>query len=123
MMECLTGWSGGFRRGGGTEVLVNPVLADSDGEVIAEEGCLCFPEIFIEVARPRRVAIRAFDRHGHPVEREADGTLARAYVHEIDHLRGRLFIDRVDPFTRRRVLERMRALKARRHPANDQENR
>ncbi|MEW5700928.1 MAG: peptide deformylase [Candidatus Zixiibacteriota bacterium] len=100
---------GMIRRGGAAEVLVNPVVAATDGEVITEEGCLCFPGIFIEVARPRWVAIRAFDCDGRPVEREAEGMLARAYLHEIDHLQGRLFIDRVDPPTRRLVLERMRA--------------
>jgi len=114
---------GMIRRGGETEILVNPVLVETDGEIIAEEGCLCFPDIFIEVARPRWVAIRAVDRHGHPVEREAEGTLARAYLHEIDHLQGRLFIDLVDPFTRRRVLERMRALEAHRHRSVKTEGR
>lgn len=108
-----------IRRGGSAEVLVNPVLIATEGEIVADEGCLCFPEIFIEVARPRRVAIRAFDRHGRPIEREAEGMLARAYLHEIDHLHGKLFIDHVDSLTRRRVLDRLAAYKARRGKVND----
>ncbi|HUU45644.1 MAG TPA: peptide deformylase [Acidobacteriota bacterium] len=100
--------AGTIMRGGTTEVLVNPELADQDGEVVDEEGCLSFPDIFCDIIRPRWVAIRARDLDGNPVEREATGTLARAYVHEIDHLHGHLIIDRVDPNTRDKILARMR---------------
>lgn len=90
-----------------SEVLVNPTITGSDGEVIEEEGCLSFPGIFCDVIRPRRVGIKAYDLDGNPVEREATGMLARAYVHEIDHLEGRLIIDRVDPETKEWIISTM----------------
>lgn len=92
-----------------TEVLVNPLIVENDGEVVEEEGCLSFPGIFCDVIRPRRVGIKAYDLDGNPVEREATGMLARAYVHEIDHLEGRLIIDRVDPDTKEWILSKMKA--------------
>jgi len=104
---------GRIRRGGRAEVLVNPIVTASEGEIIAEEGCLSFPGIFINVRRPERVALRAQDPHGRALEREASGMLARAYMHEIDHLEGRLFIDGVDEATRSRVEQQMRSIRAR----------
>jgi len=104
---------GRIRRGGRAEVLVNPIVIATEGEIVAEEGCLSFPGIFINVARPQRIALRAQDPHGRPLEREAAGMLARAYLHEIDHLQGRLFIDGVDESTRSRVQEQMRAYRQR----------
>lgn len=102
------------QRRGRREIIVNPVLADRDGEVVDEEGCLSFPGIFVPIARPTWVAIRARDLDGNPIEREARGYLARAYMHEIDHLEGRLFTDLMDPDTREDVLRKMRAVRAER---------
>ena len=84
------------------------LIVENDGEVVEEEGCLSFPGIFCDVIRPRRVGIKAYDLDGNPVEREATGMLARAYVHEIDHLEGRLIIDRVDPDTKEWILSKMK---------------
>jgi len=105
-----------IKRRGRREVLVNPVLADSDGEVIDEEGCLSFPGIFAPVARPKWVAIRARTIDGEVIEREAKGYLARAYLHEIDHLNGRLFTDLMDPDTRIDVIRKVRSVIAKRRP-------
>ena len=107
-----------IKRRGRREVLVNPVLADSDGEVVEEEGCLSFPGIFAPVARPKWVAIRALDINGEIIEREAKGYLARAYLHEIDHLNGRLFTDLMDPDTRVDVIRQVRSVIAKRRPGN-----
>lgn len=104
------------KRRGIREVLVNPVLADSDGEIVEEEGCLSFPGIFAPVARPKWVAIRARGIDGEIVEREAKGYLARAYLHEIDHLNGRLFTDLMDPDTRVDVIRKVRSVVAKRRP-------
>jgi peptide deformylase len=106
------------KRRGRREVLVNPVLADCDGEVVEEEGCLSFPGIFAPVARPKWVAIRARGIDGEIVEREAKGYLARAYLHEIDHLNGRLFTDLMDPDTRADVIRQVRSVIAKRRPGN-----
>jgi peptide deformylase len=102
------------QRRGHREIIVNPVLVDCDGEVVEEEGCLSFPGIFVPIARPAWVAVRARDLAGNPIEREARGYLARAYMHEIDHLKGRLFTDLMDPGTREDVLRKMRAIRAER---------
>ncbi|MBD3298056.1 MAG: peptide deformylase [candidate division Zixibacteria bacterium] len=100
-------------RRGRREVLVNPQVADSHGEMVEEEGCLSFPGIFVPISRPAWVAIRAQNLDGKEIVREATGYLARAYLHEIDHLRGRLFTDLMDADTRRDVIGKMRSLRAR----------
>jgi len=107
-----------MHRRGQREVLVNAVLADADGEEVEEEGCLSFPGIFAEIARPKWVAIRARDINGEIVEREAKGYLARAYLHEIDHLSGRLFTDLMDPDTRVEVMRKLKSVLAQRRPEN-----
>lgn len=96
------------QRRGRREVLVNPSLAESGGEVVDEEGCLSFPGIFVKIRRPEWVIIRAQTLDGKEIEREAKGYLARAYLHEIDHLRGRLFTDLMDPDTRANVIAKVR---------------
>jgi peptide deformylase len=96
------------QKRGRCEVIVNPTLVEKDGEEIEEEGCLSFPGIFVPIRRPAWVGIRGQDLDGNPIEREARGYLARAYLHEIDHLKGRLFTDLMDPDTREDVLRRMR---------------
>lgn len=84
--------------------LVNPVLIAHEGRSREEEGCLSLPDLFADVTRPARVVIEAADEHG--VVRRIEGTelLGRALQHEIDHLDGILFIDRVGPLKRRRLL-------------------
>lgn len=104
------------KRRGKREVLANPVLAGSDGEVVEEEGCLSFPGIFAPIARPKWVAIRARDIDGGVIEREAKGYLARAYLHEIDHLNGRLFTDLMDPGTKADVIRKVRSVVAKLRP-------
>jgi peptide deformylase len=76
-------------------VLVNPEIIHFEGEIEAEEGCLSVPDYTTVLKRALKVCVKGFDRHGKPVEREAEGLLARALQHEIDHLNGILFIDRM----------------------------
>ncbi|MGQ0723345.1 MAG: peptide deformylase [Candidatus Eiseniibacteriota bacterium] len=92
-------------------VLVNPDVVDRGGaQVGAEEGCLSIPGIYDTVKRPDRVRVRALDLDGHEVEIDADGMLARILQHEIDHLDGVLFIDRVGPMRRALLGRRLREL-------------
>lgn len=84
--------------------MVNPVIVEAEGRSTAEEGCLSVPEIFGDVTRPERVVLEALDRDGNPFRLEADGLTARAIQHEIDHLDGILFLDRVGPLKRRRLM-------------------
>jgi peptide deformylase len=85
------------RPGGKSEriVLINPEVLSVGGDVSEEEGCLSLPGLYANVPRHSRVRVRAFDERGRPWERTATGLLARAFQHEIDHLEGRLFIDRL----------------------------
>ena len=76
-------------------VLINPEILSTQGSVIAEEGCLSIPEYAEKVKRAARVKVRAQDRRGKPFEIEADGLMAKALQHEIDHLNGLLLIDRL----------------------------
>jgi len=76
-------------------VLVNPEITEVWDKETREEGCLSVPGFYYEVTRPSRIAVRFQDRHGRPVELLADGLLARAIQHEIDHLNGVLFVDRL----------------------------
>ena len=104
------------QRRGRREVLANPEVVGQNGEIVDEEGCLSFPGIFVRIARPQWVALRAQDLNGKVIEREADGFLARAYLHEIDHLQGRLFIDRMDPDSRAKVVGKMQSIAAKTSP-------
>ena len=81
-------------------VMINPELVVSDGEAVTEEGCLSIPEFREDVRRARRVVVRALDRTGRPIQIEAEDLLARIFQHELDHLNGVLFVDRLSPAKR-----------------------
>jgi peptide deformylase len=87
--------------------LINPVITHSQGELIWEEGCLSVVDFTAEVRRAEQVQVVALDESGNEQKIEAEGLLAVALQHEIDHLDGKLFIDRIsrlkrDLYTRRR---------------------
>jgi peptide deformylase len=82
-------------------VLINPVILEGEDRDTAEEGCLSVPDIYAEVTRPARITVEATDRDGNRYPREADGLLARAIQHEIDHLDGILFLDHLGPIKRK----------------------
>lgn len=84
----------------GLIVLVNPQIIGAQGETTCEEGCLSVPEFFSNVKRFEEVTVRGFDKNEKGVEITANGLLAVALQHEIDHLEGRLFIDRIGPVAR-----------------------
>lgn len=79
--------------------LVNPVLVKTKGKQECEEGCLSFPNQFGKVKRPKEVEVEALDIEGRKVRIKAKDLLAQALCHEIDHLNGILFIDKVEPGT------------------------
>lgn len=78
-------------------VLINPEMLSLEGSIIEEEGCLSIPEYTEKVKRASKVKVRAQDRAGKSFDLEAEGLLAKALQHEIDHLNGLLFIDRISP--------------------------
>jgi peptide deformylase len=79
----------------GTIEMINPRILETSGEQTGPEGCLSFPDLFGEVTRPNFVKIKALDRKGRNYMLEAEGFLARAILHEIDHLDGILFTVKV----------------------------
>lgn len=94
-------------------VLVNPELVDEEGEETEVEGCLSMPGITDKVTRSERVTIRAQDVRGEAFELEADDWLARAILHEMDHLDGVLFVDYLKGFRKDRARRALKKLAAR----------
>ncbi|HOC81851.1 MAG: Peptide deformylase 2 [Synergistetes bacterium ADurb.Bin155] len=88
-------------------VLVNPVVIEQEGEEELEEGCLSAPGFYEKVTRPARVVVEAQDEHGEPIRLEEEGFLARVLMHEIDHLEGKLFLDRLSPLKRRYLKKKL----------------
>jgi peptide deformylase len=86
-------------------VFINPELVETSLEQgTIEEGCLSIPDINADVLRPQQVKIQAWSDRGKPFSVDADDLLARVVQHEIDHLNGILFIDRIDPKKRERLV-------------------
>ena len=92
--------------------LINPELTDLIGETTFEEGCLSLPDITADVKRAERLRLTAFDERGKGVEMEVDGFLAIALQHEVDHLDGKLFVDRIGRIRRELLLRRYKKLRA-----------
>lgn len=78
-------------------VLINPVVVESSGEWVYQEGCLSIPGLYFDVVRPKQIHLRAWTPEGDEVDLDADELLARVCLHEIDHLDGVLFLDRISP--------------------------
>ena len=95
-------------KSGEARGLVNPMIAEQGGEVTSEEGCLSLPGIFAPVTRAEWVRLEAQDLEGHPVSIRGRGLTARVFQHEMDHLDGVLFIDRLDTMTRDRIKRRIK---------------
>lgn len=94
--------------GRGVQALLNPAIVDRSGEVTGEEGCLSIPGVFAPVTRAARVTVEARSVDGKPLTIDARGLRARVLQHEIDHLDGVLFIDRVDPMARDRIKRKIK---------------
>jgi peptide deformylase len=86
-------------------VVINPEIVSACGEDVNEEGCLSIPGVFAKVKRPQSVALKGRDPSGRDVSIEAKGLMARAFAHEIDHLDGILFTDRIS-MVKRSLLKR-----------------
>ena len=91
-------------------VMVNPEFVSREGLQLEEEGCLSAPGFNATVVRPTRAVVRGLDRHGQPQEREGTELLARAFQHEIDHLDGQLFIDRLRGIKRDLIVRKIKKL-------------
>lgn len=94
----------------GLVVMVNPEYVTRDGMQLEDEGCLSVPGFNATVVRPSRVVVKGLDRHGAPIEREGNGLLARAFQHEMDHLDGTLFVDRLRGIKRDLIVRKIKKL-------------
>jgi peptide deformylase len=96
-------------EGHNLQVLVNPKIVTSEGEIISEnEGCLSVPEYRADVKRAERILVEGADRDGNPLRFEADGMLAIVIQHELDHLDGTLFIDHISALKRQMYKRRVK---------------
>lgn len=89
----------------GLLVLINPVLIKKEGKVNEEEGCLSVPGIYSNVERYETVTVEGLDRNGEKIRIKKDGLMGKALQHEIDHLEGLLFIDRISKIKRQVLLK------------------
>lgn len=89
-------------------VIINPQIHEPDAPELMDEGCLSVPGASEKVQRYRRLRMTALDREGKAFELHAEGLLAQAIQHEIDHLNGKLYIDKLSPLKRERLLKKLR---------------
>jgi len=94
-------------------VLVNPELIAASGEADYEEGCLSVPGVYEKVRRAERITVRALDADGNAYTREVDGVLAVCIQHEMDHLEGKVFVERLSRLKQGRILSRFKKQKRR----------
>jgi len=98
-------------------VLVNPEIIEADGMIESEEGCLSIPECLMVINRAEKITVRAADRDGKPIEIKAEGLMARALQHELDHLDGLVLFDRLSAvkreFAKKRYLKNLQRAETR----------
>ncbi|MEO0019296.1 MAG: peptide deformylase [candidate division WOR-3 bacterium] len=90
--------------------LINPQIVATEGNIETEEGCLSFPDIFEVLSRPEMVIVKGVDDTGKETRLEATGLLARAIIHEYEHLQGILFIDHLSEVRRKMLASRLKEL-------------
>jgi peptide deformylase len=94
--------------GEGLIAMVNPEILENEGEFKMEEGCLCLPGVLIDVKRSEKVKVKGLNEKGEEVVIDAEGLLARAFQHEVDHLNGILIIDKVSRIKRELLTNNLR---------------
>ncbi|WP_348945721.1 peptide deformylase [Chitinibacter sp. FCG-7] len=93
-------------------VLVNPEIIERDGITTYEEGCLSVPGIYEEVERAEHIKVKALNAQGQPFEFDADGLLAICVQHEIDHLDGKVFVEKLSRLKLNRIVQKLKKRKA-----------
>lgn len=94
----------------GLIVMINPEFIERDGVQLEEEGCLSVPGFNATVVRPSRVLLKGLDRNGEAQQHEGTGLLARAFQHEMDHLDGTIFVDRLRGIKRDLIVKKIKKL-------------
>ena len=90
------------------KVFINPQIIQADGESVHEEGCLSVPGIYEQVKRAKHIKVRALDLQGQHFELEADGLLAVCIQHEIDHLKGKVFVEYLSRLKQDRIRQKLK---------------
>jgi peptide deformylase len=90
------------------QVFINPEILSASGDADIEEGCLSVPGVYEKVRRAERVTVRALDAEGKPFTLEADGVLAVCIQHEMDHLEGKVFVEKLSRLKQSRILARLK---------------
>ncbi len=98
------------RKPDGLIIAINPEFVERDGMQLEEEGCLSVPGFNATVMRPSRAVVKGLDRHGEPMQVEGTELLARAFQHEMDHLDGLLFVDRLRGIKRDLIVTKIRKM-------------
>lgn len=89
-------------------VFINPEIIEAEGEAVGEEGCLSVPGIYDKVKRAERIKVRALDLKGQPFELVASGLLGVCIQHEIDHLKGRVFVEYLSRLKQDRIKQKLK---------------
>lgn len=88
-------------------VFINPEITHMEGKTISEEGCLSVPNNYAQVERAEKIMVSALNKKGETFTLEADGLLAICVQHELDHLKGKLFVDYLSPLKRQRIKKKL----------------
>ncbi len=99
-----------IEENGEPEAIINPEILSSSGESVVEEGCLSVPDIREEVKRPEFIRVKYQDVQGNIHEKDLDGLKARVFQHEIDHLHGIFFVDRIGAMKRKLLQKQLRQI-------------
>jgi peptide deformylase len=102
--------------GTGPHTIVNPVIVESRGEWLYDEGCLSIPKLYVEILRPKELLVTGYDLDGNELQIEADEILGRVIQHELDHLDGVLMFERMTPDQRKQAMTEWRRLRAEPEP-------
>jgi peptide deformylase len=97
--------------GEGPQTIINPEIVETRGEWAYEEGCLSIPGLSFELVRPKEVHLKGYDLEGNELSIEADEILARCFQHELDHLDGVLYLERLDADDRKVAMRIIREQK------------
>ncbi len=97
-------------------LLFNPEILSAEGETVVEEGCLSIPDVRADVKRPEKIAVKALSINNKEIQFEVDGLLSRVLQHEIDHLNGTLFIDRISGLKRQLLRDELKKIQQAERP-------
>lgn len=103
--------------------LINPRIVKRQGKSVLDEGCLSVPEVCLKIKRAKKVVVEAQDEEGKPIKVEAEGLLSHILQHEIDHLNGKLIIDRISLFNKLMIRKKLKRLRRKNDELSESEKK